>query len=82
MWDWWGISHCFLLLYSNGMSINYTYEGNTMYLYTLKVLCNIDITWVEHICESNHEFIHCLLSFYRLDVYYFLMKAMGCICTQ
>ena len=44
MWDWWGISHCFLSLYSNGMNINYTYEGNMMYLYTLKVHCNIDVT--------------------------------------
>ena len=26
------------------MYINYTYEGNMMYLYTLKVHCNIDVT--------------------------------------
>ena len=35
------------------MSINYTYEGNMMYLYILKVHCNIDITWVEHSCDCR-----------------------------
>ena len=65
------------------MSINYTYESNTMYLYTIKVHCNIDITLVEHSCEGNHEFIHCSLSFYSTRCLLLtLMKAMGCICTQ
>ena len=46
------------------MSITYTYGSNTMYLHTLKVHSNIDVTYVEHICESNQEFIHCSLAFY------------------
>ena len=38
------------------MSINYTYEGHMMYLYTLKVQCNIDVTLVEHSCEIYEVF--------------------------
>ena len=38
------------------MSINYTYEGHMMYLYTLKVHCNIDVTLVGHSCEIDAVF--------------------------
>ena len=38
------------------MSISYTYESNTMYLYTLIVHCTLDITQVEHICEIDEVF--------------------------
>ena len=52
-------------------------------LYTLKVHCNIDITWVEHSCEGNHEFIHCSLSFYSTRCLLLtLIKDIRCICTH
>ena len=38
------------------MSITYTYESNTMYLYTLKVHCTIGITKLEHSCEIDEVF--------------------------
>ena len=31
----------------------YTYESNTMYLYTLKVHCPFDVTKVEHSCDRS-----------------------------
>ena len=65
------------------MSISYTYESNTMYLYTLIVHCTLDITQVEHICVNNEVFSHCSLSLYSAR-YLFLtfMKAIRCICTH
>ena len=36
----------------------------TMYLYTLKVHCNIDVTYVEHSCEIDEVLSYCLLSLY------------------
>ena len=43
------------------MSINYTYESNTMYLQTLKVHRNIDVTQVEHSCEIDDVISICSL---------------------
>ena len=64
------------------MSINYTYQGNMMYLYTLKVHCNIDVTLVGHSCEIDEVFSHCLLSFYSTSCLLLtLMKATRCICN-
>ena len=39
-----GIFTLFIFTLQYWMSINYTYESNTMYLYALKVHCNFDIT--------------------------------------
>ena len=52
------------------MSITYTYESKSMYLYTLKVHCTIGITKLEHSCEIDEVF-H-IVSFHStvLDVYY------------
>ena len=52
------------------MSMTYTYEGNTMYLYTLKVHCTIDITKLEHICEKEDVFRIVYFHSTVLDVYY------------
>ena len=46
------------------MSINYTYEGHMMYLYTLKVHCYIDVTLVGHSCVIDEVFARCSLSLY------------------
>ena len=49
--------------------VPYTYESNTMYLHTLKVHSNIDVTKVEHICVID-EVLH-VVHFHStaLDVY-------------
>ena len=52
------------------MSITYTYEGNTMYLYTLKVHCTIDITKLEHSCEKEDVFRIVYFHSTVLNVYY------------
>ena len=52
------------------MSINYNYESNTVYLYTLKVHCTIDITSVEHSCEIDEVFHIVYFHSTVLDVYY------------
>ena len=58
------------------MSITYTYESITMYLYKLQVHCTIDITQVEHSCEIVEVFSHCLLSHYSTrSLLLILMKA-------
>ena len=65
------------------MYINYTYEGNMMYLYTLKVHCTIDITKLEHSCEIDDVFSHCLLSLYSTGCLLLtLMKVIRCICAH
>ena len=65
------------------MYINCTYEGNTMYLYTLKVHCTIGITKLEHSCEIDEVFSHCFLSLYSTRCLILtLMKAIRCICTH
>ena len=46
------------------MSVTFTYEGNTVYWYILKVYCNIDVTKVADSCERNEVFAHCSLSFF------------------
>ena len=65
------------------MSITYTYESNTMYLHTLKVHMNIDVTKVEHSCVIDEVFARCLLSLYSTRCLLItLMKAIRCICAH
>ena len=65
------------------MSITYTYESNTMYLHTLKVHSNIDVTKVEHSCVIDEVFARCSLSLYSTGCLLItLMKAMRCICAD
>ena len=62
------------------MSVTFTYEGNTMYWYILKVYCNIDVTKVADSCERNEVFAHCSLSFFSARCLLLtLMKALQCI---
>ena len=65
------------------MSVTYTYESNTMYLHTLKVHSNIDVTLVEHSCVINEVFARCSLSLYITSCLLLtLMKALRCVCTN
>ena len=50
------------------MSVTYTYESNTMYLHTLKVHSNIDVTKVENSCVIDEVFARCSLYSTVLDV--------------
>ena len=64
------------------MSITYTYESSTMYLYTLKVHCTIGITKLEHSCEIDEVYSHCFLSLYSTGCLLItLMKAIWCLST-
>ena len=61
----------------------FTYESNTMYLQTLKVHSNIDVTKVEISCVIDEVFARCSLSLYSSRCLLLtLMKAMRCICTH
>ena len=61
----------------------FTYESNTMYLQTLKVHSNIDVTKVEHSCVIDEVFARCSLSLYSTRCLLLtLMKAIRCICTH
>ena len=65
------------------MSITYTYESNMMYLQILKVHCTIGITKLEHSCEIDEVFSHCLLLLYSTGCLLLtLMKAIRCICAH
>ena len=65
------------------MSVTYTYEGITMCLYKLQVHCTFDVTKVEHSCEIDEVFSHCLLSLYSTGCLLItLMKALRCVCTN
>ena len=65
------------------MSFTYTYESNTMYLHTLKVHINIDVTKVELSCVIDEVFARCLLSLYSTRCLLItLMKAIRCICAH
>ena len=43
------------------MSVTYTYESNTMYLYKLQVHFTFDVTKVEHSCEIDEVISICSL---------------------
>ena len=65
------------------MSITYTYRSSTMYLYTLKVHFTLDVTFVEHSCEIDEVFSHCLLSHYSTGCPLLThMKEIRCICAH
>ena len=62
------------------MSVTYTYESNTMYLYKLQVHCTFDVTKVEHSCVIDEVFARCLVSLYSTRCRLLtLMKARRCI---
>ena len=61
----------------------FTYESNTMYLQTIKVHSNIDVTKVEISCVIDEVFARCSLSLYSTRCRLLtLMKAIRCICRH
>ena len=65
------------------MSVTYTNEGITMYLHTLKVHSNIDVTKVEHSCVIDEVLARCSVSLYSTGCLLItLMKALRCVCTN